>query len=82
MSVAPKNVTSQKGDGSPAQIWGELSELASDIFGSIQMCCDWAEKFESLNEAADPTQVGREFMAPSAECEQRHTHAHTHAHTA
>ena len=82
MSVETENRTSQKGDGSPAQIWAELGLLASDIFGTIQMTREWAEIYVSLNETADSMQIGREITTPSAECEHRHTHAHTHAHIA
>lgn len=74
----PKKSTIQKVNGSPAQIWTELSGLATEIFGSNKAAIEWAGKYVSLNDTADSIQIDREIETPSAECEQRHTHAHTH----
>lgn len=75
-----KKTASQMVDGSPAQIWTELSMLAVEIFGSNDAPSEWGAKFVSLNDTADSIELDRGIMTPSAEC-SRDTHTRTHTRT-
>lgn len=67
----PKTTTSQRGDGSPAQIWAELDLLAAEIFGSSKSAILWAERFEEINGTAASSEESPELEGlknPAAEC--------------
>ena len=77
--IEPKKEVCQELGGSPAQIWEELSDLATLIFGSIRDASVYGELCLDLLDTA-PIGEGapaiRGFKSPSAECSVAHTTQH------